>query len=124
LARGTLQSNHKVEDAGEYHDRDECYWYVDEGESSGFDEWVIHGGLGMFYDDSTLTEQRWDFGQRRDGRPKQGAERRIKQIRNADGVRIHIQENNTSAREIFGGVFLRLVENSSVNNSLSNKSAG
>ena len=70
LARGRLQSNHEVEYEGERHDRDKCYWYVDEGESSSFDEWMIHGGLGMFHYDGTLIEQSWDFGQRRDSRPK------------------------------------------------------
>jgi hypothetical protein len=39
-------------------------------------------------------------------------------------MRIDIQENNTPAREIFGGLFLHSVENCSVNNSLSNKGAG
>lgn len=85
---------------------------------------MIHGSLGMFHYDGTLTEERWDFGQGRDGRPKQGTKRRIKQTRSAGRVRIHIQENNTSAREIFGSLVLQPVENGSVNNSLSNKSAG
>ena len=124
LARGRLQSNHEVEDEGESHDRDKCYWYVDEGESSGFDEWMIHGSLGMFHYDGTLIEERWDFGQGRDCRPKQGTERRIKQTRTAGKIRIHIQEKNTSAREIFGSVFLQPEENRSVYNSLHNKSAG
>ena len=97
LFRGSLQSNHEVEDDGENHDRDKRYWDVDEGESSGFDEWMIHGSLGMFHYDGTLIEERWDFGQGRDGRPKQGTKRRIKQMRSACRVRIHIQENNTSA---------------------------
>ena len=97
LARRRLQSNHEVEDGRENYDRDKCDWYVDEGESSGFDEWMIHGSLGMFHYDGTLTEERWDFGQRRDGRPKQGTKRRIRQTRSAHKVRIHIQENNTSA---------------------------
>jgi hypothetical protein len=92
-----LQSNHEVEDGGENYDRDKRYWDVDEGESSGFDEWMIHGSLGMFHYDGTLTEERWDFGQGRDGRPKQGTKRRIKQTRSAGTARIHIQENNTSA---------------------------
>jgi hypothetical protein len=83
LARGRLESNHEVEDEGENHDRDKCYWYVDEGESSGFDEWMIHGSLGMFHYDGTLIEERWDFGQGSDGRPKQGTKRRIKQTRSA-----------------------------------------
>jgi hypothetical protein len=124
LARRRLQSNHEVEDGGEGHDRDKCYWYVDEGQSSGFDEWMIHGSLGMFHYDGTLIEERWDFGQGRDGRPKQGTKRRIRQTHTAGRVRIHIQENNTSAREILGSLILQLVENCSVNYSLSNKSAG
>ena len=70
LARGRLQSNHEVEDDGESHDREKCYWYVDEGESSGLDERMIHGGLGMFHYNGTLIEERWDFGQGRNGRPK------------------------------------------------------
>jgi hypothetical protein len=57
-----LQSNHEVEYEGERHDCDEGYWYVDEGESSGFDEWMIHGSLGMFHYDGTLIEECWDFG--------------------------------------------------------------
>jgi len=119
-----LQSNHEVKDEGESHDRDKCYWYVDKGESSGFDEWMIHGSLGMFHYDRTLTEERWDFGQGRDRRPKQSTKMRIKQTRSAGKVRIHIQENNTSAGEVFGSLFLQSVENCSVNNSLNDKSAG
>jgi hypothetical protein len=98
LVRGRLQSNHEVENEGESHDRDKRYWYVDEGESSGFDERMIHGSLGMFHHDGTLIEQRRDFGQGGDGRPKQGTKRRIKQTRSVGSrVRIHLQENNTSA---------------------------
>ena len=70
LARGRLQSNHEVDDEGKAHNRDKCYWYVNEGESSGFDEWMVHGSLGMFHYDGTLIEERWDFGQGGDGRPK------------------------------------------------------
>lgn len=92
-----LESNHEVDDEREAHDGDKCYWYVNEGESSCFNEWMIHRSLGMFHYDGTLTEERWDFGQRRDGRPKQGTKRRIRQTRSARKVRIHIQENNTSA---------------------------
>lgn len=36
---------------------------------------------------------------------------------------IHIQENNTSAREVFRCLILHLVENRAVDNSLSNKGA-
>lgn len=97
LACGILQSNHEVEDDGEQYDRDKCYWYVDEGESSGFDEWVIHGSLGMFYYDGTLIEQRRNFGQGRDGRPEQGTKMRIQQTGSTGRVHIHIQEKNTSA---------------------------
>jgi hypothetical protein len=95
LVCGRLQSNHEVEDDGEKHDREEYYWYVDEGKSSGFDEWMVHGSLGMFHYDGTLIEERWDFGQGRDGRPKQGTKKRIKQTRSA-GRCVHIQEKNTS----------------------------
>jgi len=89
LVRGRLQSNHEVEDDGEDHYCDKCYRYVDEGESSCFDKWMIHGSFGMFHNDGTLTEERWDFGQGRDGRPKQGTERRIKQKRSADRISTH-----------------------------------
>jgi hypothetical protein len=98
LVRGRLQSNHEVENEGESHDRDKRYWYVDEGESSGFDERMIHGSLGMFHYDGALIEERRDFGQGGDGRPKQGTERRVKQTRSVGSrVRIHLQEKNTSA---------------------------
>ena len=119
-----LESNHEVDDEGEAHDGDKCYWYVNEGESSGFNEWMIHRSLGMFHYDGTLIEERWNFGQGGDGRPKQSTERRINQTRDAGTVHIHIQEENTSAREIFGSLILQLEENCSVNNTLNYKSAG
>jgi hypothetical protein len=119
-----LESNHEVDDEREAHDGDKCYWYVNEGKSSGFNEWMIHRSLCMFHYDGTLIEERWNFGQGGDGRPKQSTERRIKQTRSAGTVRIHIQEENTSAREIFGSLILQLEENCSVNNTLNYKSAG
>jgi hypothetical protein len=118
-----LESNHEVDDEGEGHDGDKCYWYVDEGESSGFNEWMIHRSLGMFHYYGTLIEERWNFRQGRDGRPKQSTERQIKQTRSTGMEHIHIQEKNTSAREIFGSLILQPEEDSSIDNSLSDKSA-
>jgi hypothetical protein len=57
LARSSLQTNHEVENEGEYHDCDKGDWNVNDRKSRSFDKRVVHGGLSMLYHDGALCEE-------------------------------------------------------------------
>jgi hypothetical protein len=57
LARRGLQTHHKVEDVGEYHDCDEGDWNVNDRKSRSFDKRMIHGNFSMLNHNGPLCEE-------------------------------------------------------------------
>lgn len=105
-----MQSNHEVDDEGKDHDREERYWHIHDCESGRFDEWMVHGGFGMFHHNGSLREESRDFGHGGQCSPKQGtgeADILDEQYGRRCGIYVDIQENNTSAREVLRRLVLQ-----------------